>query len=95
MQDVWIDFRSTALQQPVRLHGLWLPQPLPGAPVMLYLHGARWDVPSSAHRMRRMHKSPGRFVLLEGGSHHDTNAMGQAQYRQALAEPFGPPAAGP
>ena len=56
MQDVWIDFRSTALQQPVRLHGLWLPQPRSGAPVMLYLHGARWDVRSSAHRMRRMHE---------------------------------------
>ena len=56
MQDVWIDFRSTALQQPVRLHGLWLPQPRSGAPVMLYLHGARWDVRSSTHRMRRMHE---------------------------------------
>ena len=56
MQDVWIDFPSTALQQPVRLHGLWLPQPRSGAPVMLYLHGARWDVRSSAHRMRRMHE---------------------------------------
>jgi len=56
MQDVWIDFPSTALQQPVRLHGLWLPQPAAGAPVLLYLHGARWDVRSSAHRMRRMHE---------------------------------------
>lgn len=55
MQDVWIDFDSRAAGQPVRLHGLWLPQAKPGAPTLLYLHGARWDVRSSAHRMRRMH----------------------------------------
>jgi hypothetical protein len=40
----------------VRLHGLWLGQPRPDAPVLLYLHGARWDVRGSAHRMRRMHE---------------------------------------
>ncbi len=56
MDEVWIDFRSSQTQQDVRLHGLWLPQPDPTAPVLLYLHGARWDVRSSAHRMRRMHE---------------------------------------
>ena len=56
MQDVWIDFESVALRSPVRLHGLWLPQADANAPRMLYLHGARWDVRSSAHRMRRMHE---------------------------------------
>ena len=56
MQDVFIDFESAALRQRVRLHGLWLPQATANAPVMLYLHGARWDVRSSAHRMRRMHE---------------------------------------
>ena len=55
-EDVWIQLDSRALRQPVRLHGLWLAQPDPAAPVMLYLHGARWDVRSSAHRMRRMHE---------------------------------------
>ena len=55
MQDVWIDFESRAAGQPARLHGLWLAQADPQAPTMLYLHGARWDVRSSAHRMRRMH----------------------------------------
>ncbi len=55
MHDVWIDFDSASLGQPVRLHGLWLPQAAATAPVLLYLHGARWDVRSSAHRMRRMH----------------------------------------
>jgi uncharacterized protein len=26
---------------------------------------------------------------VEGGSHHNTNSLGQAQYRQALRELFG------
>ncbi len=56
MQDVWINFDSIETAQPVRLHGLWLAQAKPGAPLLLYLHGARWDVRGSAHRMRRMHE---------------------------------------
>ena len=56
MQDVWVDFRSATTGQAVRLHGLWLAQAKPGAPQLLYLHGARWDVRSSAHRMRRLHE---------------------------------------
>ena len=55
MQDVWIDFTSARTGQPVRLHALWQPQDRPDAPVLLYLHGARYDVRGSAHRMRRMH----------------------------------------
>ena len=56
MQDVWIDFDSEATGRAVKLHGLWLPQPHVDAPTLLYLHGARWDVRGSAHRMRRMHE---------------------------------------
>jgi uncharacterized protein len=56
MQDVWIEFHSHEADLPVRLHGLWLPQPRADAPLLLYLHGARWDVRSSAFRMRRMHE---------------------------------------
>lgn len=56
MHDVWVPFRSAATQEDVRLHGLWLPQPDAKAPVLLYLHGARWDVRGSAPRMRRMHE---------------------------------------
>jgi uncharacterized protein len=55
MSDVWIEFTSAEEKQPVKLHGLWLPQTRADAPVLLYLHGARWDVRSSAHRMQRMH----------------------------------------
>jgi alpha-beta hydrolase superfamily lysophospholipase len=56
LQDVWIEHRPANADAPVRLHGLWLPQPTANAPVLLYLHGARWDVRSSANRMRRMHE---------------------------------------
>jgi uncharacterized protein len=56
MEDRWIEFQSRESGEPVRLHALWLPQPRPDAPVLLYLHGARWDVRSSASRMRRMHE---------------------------------------
>ncbi len=58
MQDVWIDHVSTHADHPgktVRLHGLWLPQPDHQAPVLLVLHGARWDVRASAPRMRDLH----------------------------------------
>lgn len=56
MQDVWIDFRSAQTGEDTHLHGLWVGQPQADAPVLLYLHGARWDVRGSAHRMRRMHE---------------------------------------
>ena len=54
MQDVWIDFESAETGQAVRLHALWAPQARADAPVLLYLHGARYDVRGSAHRMRRL-----------------------------------------
>lgn len=58
MDEVWIDYRSDHPEQPgqaVRLHGLWLPRPEPGAPALLFLHGVRWDVRASSLRMRRLH----------------------------------------
>ena len=54
MDVVWIDFDSKDAGAKARLYGLWLANPDPKAPVMLYLHGARWDVTGSASRMRRM-----------------------------------------
>ncbi len=54
MADAWIHFDSHETGAHARLHGLWLPHADPAAPVLLYLHGARWDVRSSASRMRRM-----------------------------------------
>ncbi len=59
MDDVWIEFKSTLTDEPVKLHGLWLggraPES-PDQPVMLYLHGARYNVAGSAPRMRRMNE---------------------------------------
>ena len=56
MQDVWIDFRSEVTDRPARLHGLWLPAEnrAQDGPVLLYLHGAKWNVRGSAPRIRRM-----------------------------------------
>lgn len=58
MQDVWIDFASKEVGEPARLHGLWSPHERfekdPKAPVLLYLHGARFNVVGSAFRARRM-----------------------------------------
>jgi alpha-beta hydrolase superfamily lysophospholipase len=55
MQDVWIEFDSRVSGAPARLHGLWLAAGHPKqAPVLLYLHGARWNVEGSAPRIRRM-----------------------------------------
>ncbi|TFZ02188.1 alpha/beta fold hydrolase [Ramlibacter henchirensis] len=56
MQDVWIAFTSRVTGEPARLHGLWLEadDAGPQTPVMLYLHGAKWNVMGSSSRMRRM-----------------------------------------
>ena len=58
MEDVWIDHVSAHPEhagEAVRLHGLWLAQPDPAAPGLLFLHGVRWDVRASAPRMRQLH----------------------------------------
>ncbi|MFT4265985.1 MAG: alpha/beta fold hydrolase [Xenophilus sp.] len=58
MQDVWIDFDSRLTGAPARLHGLWLGEDDTQAqkrPVLLYLHGARYNVAGSAPRIQRMH----------------------------------------
>ena len=58
MEHVWIDFKSSVTGEPARLHGLWLGGAPESAdtPVLLYLHGARYNVAGSAPRMRRMHE---------------------------------------
>ncbi|MES3002389.1 MAG: alpha/beta fold hydrolase [Pseudomonadota bacterium] len=56
MDPVWIEFESAVTTQPAKLHGLWMAADHETAqtPVMLYLHGARWNVEGSAPRIRRM-----------------------------------------
>ncbi|NPC56799.1 alpha/beta hydrolase [Caenimonas soli] len=56
MDDVWVEFKSAATGEPVKLHGLWIAAEERAAdgPVLLYLHGARWNVAGSSPRIRRM-----------------------------------------
>lgn len=56
MDDIWIDFDSRVTGEPARLHGLWAASERHqgDGPVLLYLHGARWNVAGSAPRIRRM-----------------------------------------
>ena len=56
MEPVWIDFQSKVTGDAVKLHGLWLEtdEPQSKSPVLLYLHGARYNVAGSAFRIRRM-----------------------------------------
>ena len=60
MSEVWIDFSSKESGDAARLHGLWLARDdftsRANAPVLLYLHGARYNVVGSAFRARRMHE---------------------------------------
>lgn len=58
MDDVWINFNSSLTDEPVRLHALWLGGAPESAdtPVLLYLHGARYNVAGSAPRIRAMHQ---------------------------------------
>jgi uncharacterized protein len=61
-----------------------------GSP-LLVVHGSedRLIAPELGRRLYDAAQSPKRFVLVQGGSHHNTNGMGQAQYRVALKEMFG------
>jgi hypothetical protein len=56
MDAVWIRYGSKVTGEPAKLHGLWLASERHAAdgPVLLYLHGARWNVEGSSPRIRRM-----------------------------------------
>ena len=54
MDDVWIEYTAPGSAAKVKLHALWLAHAEPRAPVLLYLHGARRNVESSAFRIRQM-----------------------------------------
>ncbi|MCO8247177.1 alpha/beta hydrolase [Comamonas thiooxydans] len=53
MQERWIDFRSRD-GNAARLHALWMPSSDARAPLLLFLHGARWNVTGSSPRIRRL-----------------------------------------
>ena len=61
-----------------------------GSP-LLVVHGSedRLISPELGKRLFDAAQTPKRFELVQGGSHHNTNGLGQAQYRLALQEMFG------
>ncbi len=61
-----------------------------GSP-LLVVHGSedRLISPALGRRLFEAAQTPKRFELVQGGSHHNTNGLGQAQYRAALKEMFG------
>ncbi len=60
------------------------------APVLV-VHGSRDRLipPDLGRALYEQAGSPKRFVLVEGGTHYSTHALGQPQYREALKELFG------
>lgn len=60
------------------------------APVLV-VHGSRDRlIPAELGRaLYERASSPKRFVLVEGGTHYSTHALGQPQYREALKALFG------
>ena len=59
---------------------------------VLVVHGSEDQLirPELGRTLYEQVRAPKRFVLVDGGSHHNTNALGQAQYGDALRELFGP-----
>jgi hypothetical protein len=58
---------------------------------LLVVHGSqdRLIQPMLGRELYERGRSPKRFVLVEGGTHHNTNAIGHEAYRDAVAEMFG------
>ena len=63
---------------------------------VLVVHGTRDGLvpPVLGQTLFERAKAVKRLVLVEGGSHYSTNALGAEQYRVALRELFGLGAAG-
>ena len=64
---------------------------------MLVVHGSEDQLirPELGRALFDKARQPKRFVLVPGGSHHNANALGQGQYKQALSELFKLPAEAP
>jgi uncharacterized protein len=76
MQEQWIDYDSALTGKRVKLHALVNPAATKDAPVMLYLHGAMWNVTGSAYRMQRMQELGFTVVAVDyrgfGKTSHET-----------------------
>lgn len=60
-----------------------------GSP-LLVVHGSedRVIAPALGQRLYEAGSAPKRFELVQGGSHHNTNSIGQTQYRAAIKALF-------
>jgi uncharacterized protein len=90
MQEAWIDYPSQVTGKPVKLHALISPASVQrvNAPVMLYLHGARWNVTGSAPRIQRMQELGFTVVALDYRGFGKTSAETPSEkmaYEDALA----------
>ena len=54
MESVWIEHESASASRPIRLHAVYAPNEDAGAPLMLFLHGARQNLGRSAFRVEQM-----------------------------------------
>ncbi len=52
-QELWIPVAPSADNVGDKVHAWWAPGPTPDAPVLLYLHGARWNLTGSVTRIPR------------------------------------------
>ena len=61
-----------------------------GSP-LLVVHGTKDSLikPELGRALFEAASGPKRFVLVDGGTHHDTNAIGQDLYRDAIGQLFG------
>ncbi len=87
MDEAWVTFNSKETGKPTRLHLLINGQE-PDKPVLLYLHGARWNVVGSAWRIERMRELGFNVIALDyrgfGKSDADSPSEEKA-YEDALA----------
>ena len=61
-----------------------------GSPVLI-VHGSSDGLilPALGRSLFEKAVQPKRFILVEGGTHYNTNSLGQPQYREALRDLFG------
>jgi len=54
MESVWIEHVSASAGRPIRLHAVYAPNDSAGAPLLLFLHGARQNLGRSVFRVEQM-----------------------------------------
>jgi len=54
VQDIWLPVGDASPKE--RMHAWWWPAGEPGAPVVLYLHGVRWNLTGHLNRMSQLRR---------------------------------------